>query len=483
MPGPDPSLLQLLPGAVIGDRYEVVRRIKQGGMGAVYEVLDKQTNRRRGLKMLLPSVALDAVTRDRFRREATVSGRVESDHIVETIDAGVDQKTRADFLVMELLRGEDLGAELTRRGRIPPAEVLVYLSQVAAGLQKVHSEGIAHRDLKLENIFVTKRDDGSPHLKLLDFGVAKVFETATGPLQTTQVVGTPLYMAPEQLTGDALIDHRADLYSLGHLAFALLVGHAYWEPELRDAATIYRFMSQVMEGATESATARAAHHMVQLPAGFDAWFSRATAKDPADRYSSAITMLLGLAEALELEPPPILLTRAADAQATDPFSATAALPGGDSTTGVVGPRAKNTAQSRVWVITAAVAAVVLLGGIALWRVAISSPTRAGPLEASSAETSHAAALQKPASETTTAAEKQSTEASAAAPTPSAEPAAPTPSAEPPPASKAAGRTKTAKPARSPTPAPARPKAGPKQPPAPASGTDKPKGGYDPLDEL
>ena len=469
MPGPDPSLLQLLPGAVIGDRYEVVRRIKQGGMGAVYEVLDKQTNRRRGLKMLLPSVALDAVTRERFRREATVSGRVESDHIVETIDAGVDRKTRADFLVMELLRGEDLGAELTRRGRIPPAEVLVYLSQVAAGLQKVHSEGIAHRDLKLENIFVTKRDDGSPHLKLLDFGVAKVFETATGPLQTTQVVGTPLYMAPEQLTGDALIDHRADLYSLGHLAFALLVGHAYWEPELRDAATIYRFMSQVMEGATESAAARAAQHGVQLPAGFDAWFAKATAKAPVDRYSSAITMLLGFAEALQLEPPPILLTRAADAQATDPFSATAALPGGDSTTGVVGPRARTTTQSRVWVIMAAVAAVALLGGIGLWRLVASSPTRAGPLEASSSETSHAASLQKPTSETTTATEKPSAEAPAAA--------------EPPPASKAAARTNKAKPARSPASAPARPKARPKQPPAPASGTAKPKGGYDPLDEL
>ncbi|MEZ4222670.1 MAG: protein kinase [Polyangiaceae bacterium] len=489
MPGLDPSLLQLLPGAVIGDRYEVVRRIKQGGMGAVYEVLDRQTNRRRGLKMLLPSVALDAVSRERFRREATVSGRVESDHIVETIDAGTDQKTRADYLVMELLRGEDLGAELARRGRIPAVEVLAYLSQVAAGLHKVHAEGIAHRDLKLENIFVTRRDDGSPHLKLLDFGVAKVFEAATGPLQTTQVVGTPLYMAPEQLTGDALIDHRADLYSLGHLTFAMLVGHAYWEPELRDSATIYRFMSQVMAGAVESATTRASLYGVQLSTEFDAWFSKATARDANDRFQSAITMLLALAEAFGLEPPPVLVNRV-DAPATDPFGATTALPGGDSTTGVVGPRAKTT-HSRARVVTAAIVLVILAGGVALWRVAASSATATRSLETDSAgrtpasqpgvESSRAASAQ--IARVTTA---QSTQAPASgdkaaetAPEPSADPAAPMkpPSREP-----APPRSSPAKPSGS-LAIPQGPVAKPKPAPAPASGTAKPKGGYDPLDEL
>jgi serine/threonine-protein kinase len=481
-------LLQLLPGAVIGDRYKVVRRIKQGGMGAVYEVLDSQTNRRRGLKMLLPSVALDAVTRERFRREATVSGRVESDHIVEAIDAGTDPRTRADFLVMELLRGEDLGAELTRRGRIPADEVVAYLAQVASGLQKVHAEGIAHRDLKLENIFVTTRDDGSPLLKILDFGVAKVFETATGPLQTTQVVGTPLYMAPEQLTGDALIDHRADLYSLAHLAFAMLVGHAYWEPELRDSATIYRFMRLVMDGPSVSATARAAEYDVVLPLGFDPWFARAAAKDADDRHSSALAMVLGLAEALQVPAPPSLTRDArrqdrqeAQLSTTNPLAATAPLPGGDSTTGVVGPRARTTTQSKLWVGLAVAGAAVLLGGAALWRGVTSGPSAEKPAElgatvAAAADGRNAPTTTPPRLEPTSAA------AAAVATSPHA-----TSAASVPPASSSARRTPPLPPAPKKTVSrdEAAPKAQPtlKPQPAPAAATPKPKGGYDPLDEL
>ncbi len=482
MPRLDPSLLQLLPGAVIGGRYEVVHRIKQGGMGAVYEVLDAQTNRRRGLKMLLPSVALDAVSRERFRKEATVSGRVESDHIVEVIDAGTDKATGADFLVMELLRGEDLGAELTRRGLIPADEALVYLSQVAAGLQKVHAEGIAHRDLKLENIFVSQRDDGSPHLKILDFGVAKVFEAETGPLQTTQVVGTPLYMAPEQLTGDALIDHRADLYSLGHLTFALLVGSAYWEPELRDSATIYRFMAAVMEGAKEPATTRAAACGVELPQGFDPWFSRATAKDPDKRYSTAIAMVLALAEALGREARAAVAHPARELGNPERSPPTATVAGGDSTTAVVGPRERTAAQSGRRLIAALAAIIVVVGGVLLWRALASEPVAVGPLPAQTSETLRAARGEVSPTATSASPAPSATLPPQASTQPSATATAATT------APRAAPRTAKATPrVAAPAAAPPRPAAAPKpapktRPSAPPA-TTAPKGGYDPLDEL
>src|SRR5262249_53533623 len=160
--------------------------------------------------------ASDADLSHRFRQEATVAGQVESEHVIEVFDADVDPSSGAPFLVMELLRGEDLGALVHRNGPLGKELVVNYLGQIALGLDKTHAQGIVHRDLKPENLFLTHRDDASPRLKILDFGIAKVFAT-TGTLHTTRSIGTPLYMSPEQLTGEATIDARADLYSLAHV--------------------------------------------------------------------------------------------------------------------------------------------------------------------------------------------------------------------------------------------------------------------------
>ena len=124
---------------------------------------------------MLPSTRrATAELRARFKLEATVTADIESEHIVETFDAGVDEETGAPFLVMELLRGEELGALLDERGPFSPAEAVVLLDQAALALDKTHAAGIVHRDLKPENLFVTRRDDGAPRLKILDFGIAKV---------------------------------------------------------------------------------------------------------------------------------------------------------------------------------------------------------------------------------------------------------------------------------------------------------------------
>src|SRR5262249_18192237 len=138
-------------GSTFHGRYEIARRIKAGGMGAVYEALDLETRRRRALKVMLPSIVSDPVMRARFKTEATVAAEVHSEHIVEVFDAGVDPETGTPFLVMELLEGEELAVVLKRRGRFLPREVVSLLGQTALALDKTHAAGIVHRDLKPEN--------------------------------------------------------------------------------------------------------------------------------------------------------------------------------------------------------------------------------------------------------------------------------------------------------------------------------------------
>src|SRR6185436_6317211 len=130
------------------------------------------------------------------------------------------------FLVMELLKGHDLGGLLEKQGSLGPADVVTLFYQAAHALDRTHAVGVVHRDLKFENLFVTYRDDGSPRLKVLDFGVAKV--VAQTSAKTTRSLGTPLYMAPEQIKAAKGIGPRADVYALGHIAYTLLTGEAYW---------------------------------------------------------------------------------------------------------------------------------------------------------------------------------------------------------------------------------------------------------------
>jgi hypothetical protein len=285
-------------GTVFHGRYEIVRMVAAGGMGSVYEVVDQRTRRPRALKMILPSLAEDSDLRDRFELEATVTAGVESEHIVETFDAGIDSETGAPFIVMELLRGEGLDAMLRRRGRLPPAEVILLLDQAASALDRTHEAGIVHRDLKPSNMMLTRRDDGSVRLKILDFGIAKFVAQSTQSIKTTRTVGTPVYMAPEQIRGEGTIDQRADVYSMGQLAYALLVGEAYWETEARAAGSVYPVLMKVTQGATERPTLRASARGVTLPTRFDDWFARVTATDPKDRATGVGESVESLARVL-----------------------------------------------------------------------------------------------------------------------------------------------------------------------------------------
>ncbi|WP_437492955.1 protein kinase [Sorangium sp. So ce1014] len=294
-----PSLAQLRPDTLFHGRYRVIRSLKAGGMGAVYEVVDEVTDRRRALKVMLPGSIQDPAMRARFAQEARITGGIESDHIVPVSDAGIDAESGMPFLVMDLLQGEELASLSARRGPLPPVEVVLYLGQVARALDKMHAAAIVHRDLKPANLFLTRRDDGSPCVKVLDFGLAKV-AAQSSMADRTAMVGTPLYMATEQIRGDGAVGPKADIHALAHVAFTLLVGSPYWLTEANVLPSIFALLQRMAAGLPEPASVRAAarRRNVRLPPAFDAWFQQATAIDPKDRFDRATAAVTLMAEAL-----------------------------------------------------------------------------------------------------------------------------------------------------------------------------------------
>ncbi len=295
---------ELENGGIFQERYQIIRCIKSGGMGSVYEVLDQKTASRRALKVMLPQLLSNDSLRARFELEAKITGQIESDHLVRVLDAGVDGPSKMPFLVMELLRGEDLGSVVQNHGALQPHDVVLYIGQTARALDKTHAANVVHRDLKPDNLFLTFRDDETPCVKVLDFGIAKATDVAIEGVQTRPMMGTPLYMSPEQMRAEK-VGPATDIYALAHIAYALLTGEPYWKSELDDSPSPFLLAVEVLQGVQEMPTVRALRRKnVQLPYGFDAWFVKATARVPDDRYPRASLAALALADALGVETAP-----------------------------------------------------------------------------------------------------------------------------------------------------------------------------------
>jgi hypothetical protein len=213
---------------VIDRKYRIDERIGRGGMGAIYRARDLRLDRDVAIKIVHAELLNDPDARGRFRREAQLVARLQHPSIVSIFDYGTLPEGGA-YLVMELVRGEDLRRVLSREGSLAPARAARILSRVSAAIDAAHRAGILHRDLKPENVLLT---DGDSDVKVLDFGVAKLIsdnrsdDTAAAPAMLTvdgMVVGTPAYMAPEQLRGQPL-DERSDVFSLGVMAFEMITG-------------------------------------------------------------------------------------------------------------------------------------------------------------------------------------------------------------------------------------------------------------------
>ncbi len=279
--------------ARIGGKYRPTRLIGRGGMGAVYEVEHEHTGQRLALKVIAANAGLTGGALERFRMEARAAGRIRSDHVVRITDADVaPELEKAPFLVMELLEGADLEA-VTKETPPSPADVVEWLRQVARGLAKAHALGVIHRDLKPENLFLTQRDDGTPLVKILDFGVAKLIEEEGGQTRSGQLVGTPLYMAPEQAgLRDGPITPRTDGFALGLIAFKLLVGHSYWKP-----GSVAQLVAQATLEPMSSASERGA----TFGRAFDVWFARACARDANQRFDGPREQIESLAEVFGID--------------------------------------------------------------------------------------------------------------------------------------------------------------------------------------
>ena len=294
-----PTSYDLEPGYLIAGRYAVVRQLGAGGMGQVFLVKHVKTDERFAMKILNPDVVHNDTTRERFRREARTPARIDSDHVARVVDSDIaDDLAGAPFLVMEYLRGQNLQELSDTIGALPPSEVLVYLRQIAIALDKAHSIGVVHRDLKPENLFLTTRDDGSPCVKVLDFGIAKL-SGATGDLanikatSTGDVFGTPLFMSPEQCKSEAeKVSARTDVWAFGLIAFRLLTGDDFWT-----ANTLTHLIAQIAYEDYKKASERGA----TFGAAFDGWFARCCAHEPSDRFGSAGEAVATLSSALGLD--------------------------------------------------------------------------------------------------------------------------------------------------------------------------------------
>lgn len=290
-------------GDVFAKKYRIVQCIAHGGMGAVYDVLHIETARHRALKVMHPELMQHEGMHERFRREARVAAQIESAYIVDVFDAGIDEATKMPFLVMELLRGEEVGKRLARIGHFGFDEALNYLWQTSVALDKTHAAHIVHRDLKPANLFLSEQDDSPPRIKILDFGIAKLVAEGGTQANATQSLGTPLYMAPEQFLPGSSVSAATDIYSLGMLAYTMLVGSPYWNEEQKAEQNVFSFAMAVMKGPQEAASDRARRKGVSLPSCFDDWFRKATSIRPTDRFPKATTAIESLAGALNVRLP------------------------------------------------------------------------------------------------------------------------------------------------------------------------------------
>ncbi len=279
---------QLARGSLFAGDFRVVRPLSQGGMGAVYVVTQLSTGMPRALKLMLPSLVADARMRERFTQEAKVGARIESEHVVSVVGAGVDTETGLPWLAMEMLRGQDLATLVRRSGALSRGQALGVLVQLSHAIGAAHDAGVVHRDLKPENIFVTesRRAGGEFTLKVLDFGIAKL--AALAKTENTQAVGSPLWMAPEQTEVGRDIRPAADVWAIGLIAYYILTGQVFWRAAGEDG-TLTALLREIVLDPIPKASARAAEQgaAAALPEGFDDFFAHTVARDADTRFSNA----------------------------------------------------------------------------------------------------------------------------------------------------------------------------------------------------
>ena len=270
-----------LVGTVIAERYHIVEKLGEGGMGAVYLGEHVKMGLKVAIKVMAQAIASDPDAIARFNREAKNAARIKHPNVCAIHDFG-ETPDGLIYLAMEFIEGESLTDLLKREGALSPQRAVSILRQCSEALQSAHDLGIAHRDLKPDNIMITEARDGTDIVKLVDFGIAKAVTGEAGQTVTKSglVVGTPEYMSPEQVSGDVL-DGRSDIYSLGLVFFRILTGSLPFQTDTLQDALTARLLGEPMK-LQESVPG------ADFPPRLQEVMDRALATSRSDRYASAI---------------------------------------------------------------------------------------------------------------------------------------------------------------------------------------------------
>lgn len=284
-----------LAGRVLDGRYTVLELLGSGGMSVVYLARHERLRKMVAVKVLRQELATSKDSLLRFHREAMAAASIGDPHIVDVTDYGFTETGDA-YLIMERLEGNDLRHEISAVGAIEAGRAVSITRQILRALRAAHARGIIHRDLKADNVFLTKRD-GFDFVKLLDFGISKITQplddAPVGSTGTGVVMGTPLYIAPEQAHGERDVDHRADIYSLGVILYEMLTGALPFAGK----SALDLMLKHVQEQPTPP---RMRRPDLNLPPELEAVVLKAMAKSPGARFQSAEEMLAALPDPKEL---------------------------------------------------------------------------------------------------------------------------------------------------------------------------------------
>ncbi len=359
------SSFTFAPDTVIDGTFRIERLLKQGGMGAVYVAEQQGTGAKRALKLMHAHLVRDESARARFELEAKIGARVDSDHVVDIVAAGVDEEERTPYIAMELLDGVDLAARIADGGPLSLGEAHVLFTQLGHALAAAHAAGIVHRDLKPENIFLAKpKRRGEPFtVKVLDFGIARVMADAR--LTLTGGIGSPIWMAPEQTGNTQPITPRTDVWALGLLAFYVLTAKHFWLALHDETASPLQVLGEIAKPSYDPPSTRLAQlgGSSALPDGFDAWFATAVSREADARFADAATAIDALLPMLPAEPPPpsSVLAPAAGLSSIAPPSAVVSSQ--------ASPAPAEPAVARTWPKAVALIAFALaLAATAVWWV-------------------------------------------------------------------------------------------------------------------
>ncbi|MDI1448597.1 serine/threonine-protein kinase [Polyangium sp. 6x1] len=278
-------------GQHVTPTIKLVRKLGAGAMGEVWAAENLGLGTQVAVKLMTPGYANDEQAMLRFRREAQAAARIKNPYVATVFDHGTTANGQP-YIVMELLEGETLRKRLSRLGPLPCEEVLRLFGQTARGVGAAHKLGVIHRDIKPENLFVID-DEGEPFVKVLDFGIAKQLDVASGLTSTGTSMGTPPYMSPEQFDDTKRVDHRTDLWAMAVVAYELLTGRLPFM-----GSTLFAMAMTIARGEFEPPSAQ----RPDLPIRIDEWMARAFSVAPEGRFESAMAMAEALSSAMKSKP-------------------------------------------------------------------------------------------------------------------------------------------------------------------------------------